>query len=66
MHTTLIKNAGTGDTIFESFGPAINIPKIPTMEANPCVVRIPKSACRRTSTARSTVTPTTLLLFPVK
>ena len=33
--------------------------------SSPCVVLIPKSACRSTSTASRTVTPTTLLLLPV-
>ena len=67
MQTTLTRNAanGCGAAIFASLGPAIRIPKIPAMEINPCVVLIPKSACRNTRTASRTVTPTTLLLLPV-
>ena len=47
-------------------GPVIRIVKIPRIDPRPCVVRIPKSACRSTSTANRTVTPTTLLSFPVR
>ena len=38
--------------------------KITGNDNNPWDVRIPKSACLKTSTARSTVTPTTLLSLP--
>lgn len=65
IHTTFTANAANGGTIFARRGPAISIPKIPAMESSPCVVLIPKSACRSTSTASRTVTPTTLLLLPV-
>ena len=66
MQITLIKNAGTGETRLLILGPVIKIVKIPRIDPRPCVVRIPKSACRSTSTANRTVTPTTLLSFPVR
>ena len=47
-------------------GAIIRITKIPTILNSPCVVLIPKSACRSTSTASSTVTPTTLLPLPIR
>ena len=65
MLIALTKNAGTGETILDNLGPAIRIQKIPAMDNNPWDVRIPKSACLKTSTASSTVTPTTLLSLPV-
>ena len=65
MLIALTKNAGTGETILDNLGPAIRIQKIPAMDNNPWDVRIPKSACLKTSTASSTVTPTTLLALPV-
>ena len=65
MLTAFTKNAGTGETMLDSLGPIIKMLKIPAMDSRPCVVRIPKSACLKTSTARSTVTPTTLLSLPV-
>ena len=64
MHTILIRNATTGGTILLSLGPAINIAYIPIIDKSPCDVFIPKSACLNTSTASSTVTPTTLLALP--
>ena len=65
MLIALTKNAGTGETILDNLGPAIRIQKIPAMDNNPWDVRIPKSACLKTSTASSTDTPKTLLSLPV-
>ena len=65
MATAFTAKAGNGESIFAIRGAAIRIPKIPAIESKPWDVLIPKSACLRTSTARSTVTPTTLLSLPV-
>ena len=65
MHTELTTNAPAGGSIFESLGPAISIAKIPAIHISPWLVLIPKSAWRSTKSARSTVTPATLLPFPV-
>ena len=62
---TFTANAGTGDSVFAKRGAVIRIANIPVIESNPCDVRIPKSACLSTSTASRTVTPTTLLSFPI-
>ena len=65
MQITFTTNAGIGASVFVNLGPAIRIKNMPAIEIRPCVVFIPKSACLSTSTARSTVTPTTLLSLPV-
>ena len=62
---TFTRNARNGESILLKRGPTINIPKIPAIERSPCVVLIPKSACLSTSTAKRTVTPTTLFSDPV-
>ena len=64
MKTRFIKNAGTGAKVLVSLGPTIRIPNIPAMHKRPCVVLIPKSACRRTSNANRTTTPATLFPEP--
>ena len=64
MKTRFIKNAGTGAKVLVSLGPTIRIPNIPAMHKRPCVVLIPKSACRRTSNANKTTTPATLFPEP--
>ena len=65
IQNTFTKNAGMGESILLSLGPAISIPKIPAIDSSPCEVLIPKSAWRSTSTAKRTVTPTTLFSDPV-
>ena len=64
MKTRFTKNAGTGAKVLVSLGPTIRIPNIPAMHKRPCVVLIPKSACRRTSNANRTTTPATLFPEP--
>ena len=64
MKTRFIKNAGTEAKVLVSLGPTIRIPNIPAMHKRPCVVLIPKSACRRTSNANRTTTPATLFPEP--
>ena len=64
IQTRFTKNAGIGAKVFVNLGPMIRIPKIPAIHKRPCVVLIPKSACRRTSNANRTTTPATLFPEP--